>query len=233
LPDNISLLPEEVEREIEYTNHIRVFPPIAGKEFANHLEELGYIEISSSAWMKSPSTETATLYLERMTVLLDIAPFAGNVPGLQILDPTRPVKYYRGRWNEPDGYSGQFVGRRAQAYGADLWCYVEVREGRPIKLLDLPLKNSIWRGCDEAWRIQAAIDYVRGTPQVFRIRPGPIGTSVIDFFSPLPMWVLRKIEVTGEPVPYSGCLFSYKLRENELSEEIQFLKEHIWLAEET
>lgn len=231
LPDEISLLPDEVEREIDYSNHIRVLSPNAGTEFVNQLEELGYIELPSNVWLKSPQVETAAQHLGYVNRLLDGAPRAGDVPGLQLLDPQRPVRHYRGRWVEPGDHTGRFVGRRAQAYGADVWCYVEVRDGQPIKLLDLPRKNSIWRGCDEAWRIQAAIDHEGGTPQVFNIRLGPNSTKVIDFFSPVPMWVRRRMEVMGEPVMSSASLFSYRIREGELYEEIQFLKEHAWLTE--
>ena len=123
------------------------------------------------------------------------------------------------------------VGRRAQAYGADLWCYVEVDRGIPVRFVDLPLANSVWRGCDEAWRLQAAIDCERGTPQVFRRRSGPKGTDVIDLFSPMPMWARRRWDAVGEPIESSGCLFSYKFRNGEVLEEVDFLKDKLWIAE--
>ncbi|TET39235.1 MAG: hypothetical protein E3J72_00910 [Planctomycetota bacterium] len=231
LPDDVSLLPDEVVECVEYINHIRVLPPNAGTKFADQLGELGWIELSSSAWLKAPKAEAAAEYLGRMNRLLDAAPVGGDVPGLVLLDPGRSVRYYRGRWVESTTHTGRFVGRRAQAYGADLWCYVKVKDGNPIRFVDLPLKSNTWRGCDEAWRIQAAIDYEQGTPQIFRVRPGPNGTEVVDFFSPLPMWVRRKWNVVGVPILSSGCLFSYRLRENEIDEEVRFLKEYAWLTE--
>lgn len=231
LPDHISLLPDEIEQQVEYLKHVRLLPPHAGRECADQLAEMGYIELSTSAWLKAPKAETAAEHLARMNRLLDAAPRAGDVPGLLLLDPGRSVRYYRGRWVEPTTHTGRFVGRRAQAYGADLWCYVEIRDGSPVRFVDLPLKSSVWRGCDEAWRIQTAIDHEQGAPQVFRVRPGANGTQAIDFFSPVPMWVRRRWEAVGEPVVSSGCLFSYGLKEDELEEEMHFLKEHAWLAE--
>lgn len=231
LPDNVSLLPDDVEREIVYSNHLRILPPNIVTEFVGQLEDLGYIELSSDVWLKSPKEDTAAQYLENMGRLLDVAPRAGDVQGLLLLDPRRSVRYYRGRWVEPAGYTGRFVGRRPQAYGADLWCYVEVQNGIATKLLDFPKEGSIWRGCDEAWRLQAAIDHKQGAPQVFRVRSGPHATKVIDFFSPVPMWVRRRLEVFGEPVVPSGCLFSYRISESEFEEEVLFLKERAWLAE--
>ena len=231
LPDDVSPLPEKIEKQVKHLNHVRILPLNAGTEFVDQLQELGYIELSSRAWLKAPKTETATEYLEQMNRLLDNEPAAGDISGLDLLDPSRSVRYYRDRWVKPTTHTGRFVGRRAQAYGADLWCYVEVKNGNAIKFVDLPGSSSTWRGCDEAWRIQAAIDYEQETPQLFRVLPGSDGTVVVDFFLPLPMWVRRKLEVVGEPAVSSGCLFSYKFREDETDEEVRFLKEHAWLKE--
>ena len=82
-------------------------------------------------------------------VLLDAAPASFEIPGLSLIDPTSSVRYYRGRWVQPQAQTGRFVGRRSQAYGADLWCYIEMDEGQPRRFLDLPLRGSRARGCDE------------------------------------------------------------------------------------
>ena len=74
------------------------------------------------------------------------------------------------RWREVRADSGRFVARRDQAYGSNLWCYVELSNGEPQRLLDFPLAGSRWRGCDEAWRLQMAIDAQRGAPQRFRLQ---------------------------------------------------------------
>ena len=154
-----------------------------------------------------------------------------ELPGLLLLDPERPVRYYRGRWVEPSKQAGHFVGRRPQAYGADLWCYVEVQEGHAVGLVDLPTRHGVGRGCDEAWRLQAAIDYERDAPQVYRVRSGPGRSWLLDFFSPVPMWARRRWETIGEPVSAFGCLFSFKFSETVVSDEIAFAREYMWLKE--
>ena len=181
-PDHISLLPDEIEHQIEYRNYVRLLPSSVGAELADQLVELSYIELSSKAWLRIPKLETAAQHVERMNHLVDVGSRAGDIPGLQLLAPQRSVRYYRGRWVQPTDQTGRFVGRREQAYGAALWCYVEVKNGNPVRFVDLPEENSRWRGCDEAWRIQAAIDRERGVPQVFRVRPGPNDTREIGFF---------------------------------------------------
>ena len=148
-----------------------------------------------------------------------------------MISPERDVRFYPGRWVEPEGLSGVFVGRRSQSYGASVWCAVELKDGCPVHALDFPGKKSPWRGCDEAWRLQASIDSRRGEAQVFEIRDGPPGTRLFDFFSPVPMWVRRRLDAVGEPALPSRCLFSYKLREEEVAEESAFLEEFAWLRE--
>src|SRR5437764_983213 len=78
-------------------------------------------------WLKGPPDMTPQRHVANANDVLSMAqPFHSEVPGLSILDPDQPVRYYRGRWTEPKNQSGRYVGRRKQAYGADLWCYVEM-----------------------------------------------------------------------------------------------------------
>lgn len=229
--DQLSALPDDLEARIEYITHVRRLAPLSGEDLRAELSELGLIELSYEKWLKQPSVDSPAQHISRFNQLLDAAPPSIEIPGLYLLDPARPVRYYRGRWVELANHSGRYVGRRAQAYGADLWCYAEVERGTPIRFVDLPHKKSVWRGCDEAWRLQAAIDHEQGTPQMFRLRSGPRGTRVIDLFSPVPMWARRRWDAVGEPVESSGCLFSYKFGVDEVLEEVDFLKDKLWLVE--
>ena len=231
--DQSSALPDDLESRIEYVNHLRRLTPGPGEDLRSELHQLGLIEISCSGWLRSPRRETCAQHVARHDRLLDAAQPSRDVPGLSLLDPARSVRYYRGRWVEPSAQSGRFVARRSQAYGADLWCYLEMRDGNPERLIDLPAGGSRWRGCDEAWHLQMAIDAQRGEPQRFRIRAGPEGTRVLEFFSPVPMWARRRWDAVGEPVSASGCLFAYRPAETELAEEMRFAREALWLDETT
>jgi hypothetical protein len=111
---------------------------------------------------------------------------------------------------------------------------VELKNGIPEKLVGLPFLHPRMRGCDEAWRLQSAIDAARGTPQLFNVRGGDVqGSRVVDFYSPVPAWAQKRWDAVGEPVPGSGCLFSYKFPASELQEEINFIRERLWLAQES
>lgn len=231
--DQLSALPDDLEARVEYVNHVRRLSPAPGEDLPSDLLDVGLIQTSYNDWLRAPPLDTSAQHLARFDELLDAAQPSRDVPGLSLLDAARPVRYYRGRWVELRAQSGRFVARRAQAYGADLWCYVEIRDGNPERLIDLPVAGGRWRGCDDAWRLQLAIDAQRGEPQRLRIRPGPEGTRVMEIFSPVPMWARRRWDAVGEPVSASGCLFAYRFAEADLAEEVRFAREVLWLSEWT
>ncbi len=223
---------EELRNRIEYLRHTRRISPAEGENLRDNLREFGFLEISHDQWLKAPDTETSSSYLSRFDSLLNDSGPSGEVPGLSLLDWNLPVHYYKGRWKEPDGRSsGKFVARRKQAYGADLWCYVQMNEGNPEKLVDLPALEKRWRGRDEAWRLQMAIDSQHEKPQQFRVRTGPGDTHVIEFFSPVPAWAKRRWETIGVPVEGPGYLFAYEFSKNEFNEEVRFVRKKLWLEE--
>ena len=229
--DQSSNLPDDLANRIEYVKYIRRLGPIQGEDLPTVLAQTGLILVSHSQWLRSPGHETSDQHISRLDRLLDAGPPSGSVPGLSILDPKRPVNFYRGRWREVHSDSGRFVARREQAYGSNLWCYVELHNGEPEKLLDFPLVGSSWRGCDEAWRLQMAIDAQLGSPQRFRALSDARGYTVVQLFSPVPAWAQRRWNAIGEPVKSQGCLFAYRLVESELIEELDFARNFLWLEE--
>jgi len=229
--DHLSALPEEFEKRIEYVNHVRRLTSSGDEDLRTELVQGGLIELSYHDWLRAPRTETPDRHIATFDALLDATQPSRDVPGLSLFDSERPVHYYRGRWVEPRSQTGRFVARRSQVYGADLWCYVQLRDGHPERLIDLPIAGSRWRGCDEAWRLQTAIDARRREPQRFKVRPGTGGTVLLEFFSPVPMWARRRWDAVGDPVPSSGCLFAYRFTKVEYQEELRFAHEAMWLEQ--
>jgi hypothetical protein len=156
-----------------------------------------------------------------------------GLEGVTILDPSAPVRFYRGRWRTPKkADDGIFVARRPQAYGADLWCFAEVSTGAVTRLIDLPVTVSVAPASDEAWRLQAALDAEAGHPQLFRVRGRELtDAALLDLFSPLPSWAQRRLDAIGKPLLRSrGALLSYRIPREELDEELQFLVNMLWMA---
>lgn len=231
--DRVAALPDDLEKLVQYTNHTRRLP--AGiADLRDRLRDYGVLELSHAAWLKCPPAETAEALLARLDRQLDTCqPLITGMDGLSIIDSSKPVTYYRGRWIEKIELTGKFVGRRPQAYGADFWIYVELKDGRPQRFVDLPLSKSRFRGCDEAWHIQAAIDAVQGVPQQFQRRTSDNEFVTMDFFSPLPMWAVRRLDAIGDRVPPTRCLLSYRIPRGEADEECAFLQRHLWMIDST
>jgi hypothetical protein len=229
VPDETAPLPPSLNSRIAYEGFARLITPQPPEDLQSVLHELGLRELSTSAWLKRPKTESAAALRDSMLRRLAEQPPSGAIADISILDPVRNVDYYSGRWINPTHESGNYVARRPQAYGAALWGLANLMDGDVTGFLDFPLKGTRWRGCDMAWYLQMAIDHCRGTPQLYRRRTST-GGACLDFFSPLPLWAHRRFAVLGRPAPREKCLLSYWIPERELASEEIFLQERLWLA---
>jgi hypothetical protein len=230
-PDLGFPLPTHLRRRVLCVDHVRRLYPDPDHPEENLRQELvqfGIPQVSQDTWLQMPPFETTRDCLGRYADLL--TPITGELPGLTVLNPSRPVRYYRGRWEGVRKQSGRFVARRRQLYGADAWCYVELQAGRPSRMAELPTMRSGVRGCDEAWYLQAAIDAERGAPQIYRLRTTNAKERTVDLFSPPPRWTQRRLDAFGWPVPREKCLLSYRFPVAEVPEEEAFLRERLWLV---
>jgi hypothetical protein len=233
-PEGAPLLSDELADTIDYEGHARFIRSTDDHPIGVLLESEGLIELKADQWLKAPRPSHANELVGTYVSRLQAAGASGDIEGARVIDPASRVNYYRGRWrvlNPRD--AGHFVARRPQAYGADRWCFAEVVSGEITRLVDLPLQLPFAHGADEAWRLQAALDAVAGDPQHFRVRSAQSGTSRIDFFSPLPSWMQRRLDVIGVPVPGSrGALFSYRVGNGDVDAEVDFLEDMMWLVVE-
>jgi hypothetical protein len=228
VPDQDTFLPQSLASRINYDGFTRAIAPQPGEDLAADLREEGLQQLSETSWLKSPRAESAANLLDRFERILAAQPPAGSVTNLEILDPAHPVTYYRGRWVIPKNQSGTFVARRPQEFAAPIWCFVALQAGTPVRLLDLPLEKTRWRGCDVAWHLQMAIDHCRHNSQRYRHRAEPDGIR-FDFFSPLPLWAQRRLMIFGRAVPRANSLMSYMLPLAEAQTEERFLQERLWI----
>lgn len=232
-PDNAKVISDDmIDFEIFYESHTRwlIADPVNVREI---IENAGLHRVSLEHWARAPRAETPADALEGIRHAPGWMSAGGNIDGLSMIDPAAAVHFYKGRWREPrTSDTGLFVGRRPQAYGAPLWCVVEFVAGTPKQVLDLPLQQTVVPGWDEARRTQAAIDTVRGTPQVYRVRKLQANDAVLDFFGPLPSWAERYLALFGLPVAKGqGALFSYRLANAVLEPTQQFLSQYLWMTD--
>lgn len=209
-----------------------------GANPGNQLSAQGLQQVSRDTWVGRPASETAGSLLDRVAVKLDMALPAPDATQIRILDPEKPVRFYKARWRDltsaDSDMRGIFVARREQEYGADLWCAVRIIDGSPRQLLDFPIDDPVAPGRDEAWRLQAAIDADHGTPQQYRVTeiPGPESKFLFEFFSPLPGWAERRVQLVGERLdPQRRALFAFAVSTASRDELRGFLDESLWMDE--
>jgi hypothetical protein len=234
-PDGSPIVGEGLGVVIQYEGHTRTIHPTETLHPKQALLESGLTPMAADQWLQSPRPVAPSGLTDEYLARLQSAGPAGEIDSFQVIDPDAPVTYYRGRWRHlrPTD-TGNFVGRRAQAYGAPLWCFATVNSGSVERLIDLPIQDALAPAADEAWRLQAALDAESGHPQKVLIRSPKQGSKpVIDFFSPLPRWAQRRLDIIARPLLRTrGALLSYTIPNEELEEELEFLSETMWVSVE-
>ncbi len=233
--DGLSLCDGLLDDRIEHYHHARRVTLQPGEEPTELLGGLGLRELSFEQWLNSPKVVAAQDLVQEYETRLAAAGPSGSVEPVRILDPTTPVTYYRGRWRSVAARdNGKFIGRRPVQFGADQWCYFDVVDGEVIRLIDLPVLDRLAQGCDEAWRLQAALDTLSGAPQLLRVQKArTTGDVVLRFLSPIPSWSQRRLDAVGQALGHlPGSLFAYKVSESQLEHDLAFLEKTMWLQVE-
>jgi hypothetical protein len=228
--DMPSALTPDLDARITANSNVRVIRPEPNEYLEAHLRLLGLVKLSEQAWLRLPNSEDAASHVARWTGQL--RPLAdGEIANatIEILDPTRNVHFYRGRWISPNAsIEGLHIARRPQLYGAPLWCLLEFSGGQAIRWLDFGPSGDRQRPCEIAWRVQAAIDARRGAAQVVRV--GRAGEQTrFDFFSPLPGFAERQLALVGDKCPGVGSLFGFVIDDKDAARELESLRNLLWM----
>jgi hypothetical protein len=234
-PFGAPLIEDDLAQEIDYEGQTRILT-LDSSDADSQLRSLGLQSIPKDRWVAKPSQERPAELIEGYRARLNVAGAAGHLDELRLLDPTSPVRYYRGRWRSPEaGDKGDFIARRPQAYGADLWCLIRFEAGVAQRLIELPVNDPVVPARDEAWRYQAAIDALRGQPQTFRVRAGVSSeaNNTFDFFGPLPGFAERYVQFVGLSLGKTpGALFSYRVPSAATGDVAALLTDMLWMAKE-
>jgi hypothetical protein len=232
-PEGVRLLRDELMPSIRYVGYSRTIRLDIDDEVLEALDEDGLFAMQPEHWLGSPRITSAEELLMSYRERLDVLGLPGDVE-LHIVDPHSSVTYYRGRWRGVRrSDSGDFVARRPQAFGSDLWCFVRLAQGRVEKLIDLPVLSPLSLGFDEGWRLQAAIDATSGNEQRVRVIHSSDRRVTLVFYLPLPSWMQRRLDLIGvRSTTRAGGLFAYEMPSDELRDELVFLRDTLWTREE-
>lgn len=231
-PFGAPLVDAELGEEIDPEGHTRTIR-LDAETAHDRLVGAGLQPIERERWVASPRTEDPRSLVGRCGEKLDAAGPSGDIEDLVVLDPNAPVRYYSGRWRSPKaGDTGDFVARRPQAYGAALWCCVRLEDGTPKKMLEFPIDDPVVPGRDEAWRMQMAIDALRGVRQRYRTTPAAgADATVVSFFSPIPGFAERYLQLVGLALAKSpGSLFSFRVPNGAMPALDALLTDMLWMG---
>lgn len=229
-PNGEDLVSETLHRRFAFDRYVRTLTREPGEPLEAELSAEGLSCITEAAWLRAPAATSAPDHIALSLASLQAASPSGPIQGLRIIDPSSDVRFYKGRWRQPKPIDGGYaVGRRPQAFGADLWCLVELSRGAPLRFVDLPLDGR-GLGADVAWRLQAAIDASLGHPQVIRVGDMDLDRTRVDIFSPIPSWLQRRWDAVARgSTRGAGALQSWAFLNAELEEEVEFAQGYMWV----
>ena len=185
------LLSQETGLALTHRNGLRYLAP-------GVVASSGLPPLSLESWLAAPSPTTPDELIGQYRRRIASSAQTGERPGLSVLDSSVSTHNYSVRWRAPRPEdNGLFVARREAEYGARTWSVGILEHGRLVRFIDLPSTPGIQRGRDEAWRLQAAMDASRASPQRVIIRDSESGWSIIDFLGPVPSFATRYMEVLG------------------------------------
>lgn len=220
IPVNLSPTHKGVLRVLDKNDHPAV---------EQLLRHAGLHELPCSVWARAPVPRPYSEVLAEFDRSLDQANPSDALGRLQVLNTAIRSASYRQQWVNPQALTGCYIAKRPRRYGADLWCYVELVDGVPQRLIDLPLGKTAERACDQAWRLQCALDASHGAPQKYRLEV--IGDNIrLTIHLPCPAWLLRRWESIGKRTNNSVFMFDFA-RANGL-EEAKLLETDLWMVRE-
>lgn len=209
---------------------LRCIRPDNAQACRAELLDLGLIELSERQWLFAPAPVSAADVMAHWKAKLPADTRPEKIEGLELLQAPSASSYYKGRWTTlTPKLTGIFVARRGQRYGAKLWCLAEVTNGLVQRFVDIRAKDSRTRDCDEAWRLQAAMDAAAGMPQRIRIISAG-STTTLAFSAPLPAWAARRLSFIGKPAPTARALLAFEIPTTNAQDELRWLSENLWLV---
>lgn len=215
---------------VHHESGLRSICPADAQTYRSELLGLGLIELPERLWLFAPAAVSAADVVAHWKARLPVDVRPEKIEDLEILDGASTTTFYKGRWSAlHPKHAGIFVARRRQRYGAKLWCLVDVKDGLVQRLVDIRARDCRTRDCDEAWRLQAAIDASAGTPQGVRVSSTEAATT-LAFSSPLPAWAARRLSFIGNQVASPHALLAFEIPTENAQEELQWLGENLWLA---
>jgi hypothetical protein len=227
-PDDAPVLVGTLRDRVRQDGIMRYLDDEEG-QLGETLAALGMRRHTASKWLPRIHTQSPERFLEHVLNRLTSAGLRGDMPTTEWLTPaTATYVPYQRRWTSEAAESGRAIGRAHPEFGAPLWFLARLVEGRIERALSLPFADMPDRACDQAWRIQLALDAQRGAPGRYKAWPEADGMRASISF-PLPLSARRRLVLLGglrNDRPGAGAVW---IPQSAWTEAEQYLQSELWL----
>lgn len=231
-PDDAPILPQAMGANIRREGAARYIDNESG-EVVTALEALGVRRVPVDRWLNEGKPQAASVHIDWLRKRLQDEGVAGALPDMAVLrHRSAGRESYRERWSKECDASGLHIARVERPHGAPLWYITDLVNGRCVRSLLLPVRESTARASDQAWRAQLAIDAEEGHAATYRTAVNEGGHLLrLDF--PLPLAAKRRLwYLGGMSKRVDNNPYVFWLPDSELATETAYLEQHLWMRRE-
>ncbi len=221
---------EKIASRVRYKGHVRFLSPEVGEDLPKYLKDCGLQSVPTETFLSRPPEEARESFLAQIDKTLNDSAGSGSVADFTWLAGSPASRNWNERWTDIAPSNGVYVVRRSRRFGSALWGIARMSSGRLTHLLNLPTKSGV-RACDEAWRVQAALDAARGSPPLIYVKHED-GRTTVSTNRPFPAWVTRRWDLFGSKINRPGFLMSYSFSPKDAGEEVAFVSQFMWAVTE-
>lgn len=216
-PDDANFLPTELLRSIKARGGDRFIDTDDTAELIQLLKSLGLRPVDLDRWIGKTRDVPAEVFVGRVTKRLAQSGRTGDLPNASWLLPAdEHQKPYRSRWSTGPAPDAPAIVRAPQRYGNPRWYFAEARD-KSLRILDLPVEGELaTRGCDYAWSVQLALDYVGGFPARYKMQATNAEWTEIRVAFPLPLNIRRRLMHLGGYRSDEGQGFTFQIPTSDL-----------------
>lgn len=230
-PDDAPVLAGTLRDRVRHDGVMRYLDDTDG-QLGETLSALGMRGYTAAKWLARTNAETPERFVAHVLNRLVNDGLHGDMPSAEWLAPatTTYVPYQR-RWIPDAVTTGLAIGRAQPEFGLPLWFVATLAAGRIERALSLPLADMPDRACDQAWRIQLALDAQRGAPGRYKACPEADGIRVSVSF-PLPLGAKRRLVLLGglrNQRPGAGAVW---IPQAAWPEAERYLQTELWLRDD-
>lgn len=228
-PDDAPVLAGSLRHRLRHDAIMRFLDDDQDRRIGETLASLGMRRHTAETWLPRASGQSPQRLLEHLRNRLAVDGLEGEIPASEWLAHAgEQYMPYEPRWQPAIHQSGLHIGRATPEFGSRVWFVASLVGGQVERALVLPLADGSDRACDQAWRIQLAVDACNGTPARYRAWPVEDGMKVSVSF-PLPFAARRRLVLLGGMRNHNANTGAFWVPNAAWPQAERYLQAELWL----